>query len=101
MARRSFPNHCLATQPPEKLRDEAAWRAVFHEIEILRRLDSPYCITLLDAFQSNTSVCPSPLFCAGLPRPSLGPLGVRCVFCNSVLSGLTIRCVFIGLLVMY
>eukprot|EP00667_Euglena_gracilis_P009823 EG_transcript_9986 len=40
----------------EKLRDEAAWRAVFHEIEILRRLDSPYCITLLDAFQSNTSV---------------------------------------------
>eukprot|EP00668_Euglena_longa_P032309 GGOE01041617.1.p1 GENE.GGOE01041617.1~~GGOE01041617.1.p1 ORF type:complete len:541 (+),score=169.12 GGOE01041617.1:67-1623(+) len=40
----------------ERLKDEKHWRAVLHEVEILRRIKSPYCIQLFDAFQSDTAV---------------------------------------------
>jgi len=40
----------------DRLRDDKHWRAVLHEIEILRRINSSYCIRLYDAFQSETAV---------------------------------------------
>ena len=33
------------------------WRNLLHEIEILKRIQSPYCIQLFDAFQSDVAVC--------------------------------------------
>lgn len=40
----------------EKLKLEKHWKAVFHEIEILKRIKSSYCIQLFDAFQDDDAV---------------------------------------------
>jgi serine/threonine protein kinase len=40
----------------DRFREDRHWRAVLHEIEILRQINSAYCVQLYDAFQSQTSV---------------------------------------------
>jgi serine/threonine protein kinase len=40
----------------EKLVKDSHWRAILHEIEILKRIKSSYCIQLFDAFQCESGV---------------------------------------------